>query len=137
MVIDPGADTYEDTSDSITPLPSASPSESSERERPPAESGNSQLAKDLCERVAAMAIEFSKVSSESSGAPYIAELLDWELVADNRATAVASVPDDVAVVIECFATVSLSTGDKGTVTLYELLDSKGQTRVRWDNYTPQ
>jgi hypothetical protein len=33
-------------------------------------------------------------------------------------------------------TVAISNGERGTVNIYELLDSDGKLRVRWDNYTP-
>lgn len=95
------------------------------------------LTKDLCDRVVKNAIEFSKLAAQETGAPYIARMLEAKLISDNRDTAVAPKNEgESVVVIECFATIALSTNDKGTVTIYELLDSANQSRVRWDNYKP-
>lgn len=134
MVIDPGSDTYENTSDEMAEIkdePTPSTSQSS------APKPAASVAKDLCTRVGENAIEFSKIAAEESGSAFIARLLDFELVADNRDTVTLPAVDEVAVVIECRVEIELSTGDRGSVTIYELLDSDGQTRVRWDDYQPE
>lgn len=135
IVIDPGSDTYEDTTDEMVAI-SAEPSPRNS-EAKSKNSKNPVLAKDLCTRVGENAIQFSKISSQDSGAPYIARLLDFELIADNRETAKLPAGKELSVVIECRVQIELSTGDRGSVTIYELLDSQGQSRVRWDEYTPE
>jgi hypothetical protein len=135
IVINPGSDTYEETTDEMVSIDKEAIS--IESPSPREENQNSSLAKDLCTRVGENAIEFSKIASQDSGSPYIARLLEFELVEDNRRTAKKPSGDTVIVVIECRVQIEISTGDRGSVTIYELLDSKGQTRVRWDDYAPE
>lgn len=135
MVIDPGSDTYENAGDDIIeitdkPSPEASTDTGGSKT-------NSSYEKDLCTRVGDNAIEFSKVAAEESGEAYIARLVDFDLIADNRATAAVPPVGEVSVVIECRVQIELSTGDRGSLTIYELLDSDGQTRIRWDDYQPE
>ncbi len=141
MVIDPGSHTYTDSTDEmaeITDSPSPSASQSSgDGAGSGSGSGNANLAKDLCMRVGDMAIEYSKISAEDTDAPYIAKVLEFDLISDNRSSVVAPDEGEVSVVIECRVLVELSTGDKGSVTIYELLDSDGMSRVRWDDYIPE
>lgn len=135
MVINPGSDTYEETTDSMAEI--VKDPTSQESPKPSTNGQNPNLAKDLCTKVGENAIEFSTIASQDTGAPFIARLLDFNLVKDNRKSVKKPTGDSVSVVIECRVQVELSTGDRGSVTIYELLDSKGQTRVRWDDYAPE
>lgn len=133
MVIDPGTELFTDTSDKMLPI---KPVPSSKDVKNSTQAKQETLTKDLCDRVGKSAIQYSKLAAEESGAPYIARILTAKLTADNRESVTSPALGEVAVQIECFVTVALSTGDRGTVTIYELLDSDGKTRVRWDNYKP-
>jgi hypothetical protein len=111
-------------------------SESVDNTESASEQSDSQLDKDLCDRVGNRAIEYSKIAADETGAVYIARLLEGEIVSDNRETVGYPEPGTARIRIECFMTVALSNGDRGTVTIYELLDGDGNLRVRWDNYAP-
>lgn len=129
--INPGEDTYTNaTAEMITSSELANPDQSG------VNSEDEDLAKDLCDRVGTKAIEYSIIAAEESGGAYIARVLEAELVQDNRDSAQRPEEGGLEIRIECRATVELSTGDKGSVTLYELLDSNNQVRVRWENYEP-
>ena len=133
VVIDPGSDLYSDASNAMSDL---EPSEAVEGSEPPSDESSSSLDKDLCDRIGKRAIEFSKIAAEETGAVYIARLLEGKVVVDNRETIGTPKPGTALVRVECFMTVTISNGERGTVNIYELLDSDGKLRVRWDNYTP-
>lgn len=134
VVIDPGGDQYTDVTESMAPIEQiASPSPSVDKN----EKKQQTLEDDLCNRVGKAAIEYSTIAAEETGEPFIARILKSKLVADNRQTATRPEPGQVEVVIECFVTVALSTGDRGTVSIFELMDSDKKLRVRWQNYKPQ
>lgn len=134
MVIDPGSDSYEDTSEEMAEIKKEPKPTPSQAEKEPT---NLSLEKDLCTRVGDNVIEFSKVAAGDSSSAYISRILDFDLITDNRETVSIPVEEEVAVVIECRVQVELSTGDVGSVSIYELIDNAGETRVRWDSYVPE
>jgi hypothetical protein len=133
VVVDPGSDLYSDASNAMSDLEA---SEDVEVADSSSDESSSTLDKDLCDRVGKRAIEFSKIAAEETGAVYIARLLEGKVVVDNRETIGTPKPGTALVRVECFMTVAISNGERGTVNIYELLDSDGKLRVRWDNYTP-
>lgn len=133
VVIDPGSDLYSDASNAMADLDT---SESVDYAESPSDQSDPQLDKDLCDRVGDRAIEYSRIAAEETGAVYIARLLEGKIVADNRETVGDPEPGTARIRVECFMTVTLSNGERGTVTIYELLDGDRNLRVRWDNYTP-
>ena len=133
VVIDPGSDLYSDASNAMSDLEASEDVEVSES---PSDESSSTLDKDLCDRIGKRAIEFSKIAAEETGAVYIARLLEGKVVVDNRETIGTPKPGTALVRVACFMTVAISNGERGTVNIYELLDSDGKLRVRWDKYTP-
>lgn len=133
VVIDPGSDLYSDASNAMSDL---EPTDVVEGSESPSGKPSSTLDKDLCDRIGKSAIEFSKIAAEETGAVYIARLLEGKVVVDNRETIGNPKPGTALVRVECFMTITLSNGENGTVNIYELLDSDGMLRVRWDNYAP-
>ncbi len=135
MVIDPGSDSYKNTGEDMAEIKDKPKPSASSTSKP--ETFDPFLEKDLCTRVGDNVIEFSKISAQDSDSAYISRILDFELTADNRDT--YSIPDEgeVSVVIECRVQIELSTGDIGSVSIYELVDGEGLTRVRWDDYAPE
>jgi hypothetical protein len=133
IVIDPGSDLYSDASNAMSDLESSEDVGVSDS---PSDEPSSTLDKDLCDRIGKQAIEFSKIAAEETGAVYIDRLLEGKVVVDNRETIGTPKPGTALVRVECFMTVAISNGERGTVNIYELLDSDGKLRVRWDNYTP-
>lgn len=133
VVIDPGSDLYSDTSGAMVELDTALSDDDSQSN---SEDSSSALDKDLCDRVGKLAIEYSKIAAEETGAVYIARVLEGKVIVDNRETIGEPKAGTALVRIECLTTIALSNGEPGTLNIYELLDSDGKLRIRWDNYTP-
>lgn len=130
--INPGADTYTEVSAEMVSSSELIGEESGEA----LNSEDAAFAKELCDRVGKKAIEYSAIAAAESGGESIARVLEAKLLEDNRKTAITPVEGELSILISCRAVVELSNGDKGEVTLYELLDSEQQVRVRWEDYVP-
>lgn len=130
--INPGADTYTEVTAEMVSSSNLIGEESGEANS----NEDASFAKELCDRVGKKAIEYSAIAAAESGGESIARVLEAELLEDNRKTAVTPAEGELSVLISCRVTVELTNGDKGEVTLYELLDSEEQVRVRWEDYVP-
>jgi len=130
--INPGEDTYTDATEDMIATEYLGGSE----EEDSVASSDDQLEKDLCDRVGEKAIEYSKIAAEDSTDAWIKRVLEADLIVDNREWIETPTTGELNIMIECFATIELSIGDVGTVTLFELLDSDENLRVRWEDYKP-
>jgi hypothetical protein len=130
--INPGADTYTEIGADMV----SSSNLIGEEAGNASNSEDATFAKELCDRVGKRAIEYSAIAAAESGGESIARLLEAELLEDNRKTAVIPAEGELSILISCRVKVELTNGDTGEVTLYELLDSEEQVRVRWEDYVP-
>ena len=114
----------------------ATPSATSSVTRPSPTATDSQspsLGDDnICEVVGQDMIEYSKLSEES-GKLSITRLIDYELLVDLREDPPTPPADGVVIVISCDAYVEWSNGGKSALTMYFLLDSDGNYRIKWDD----
>jgi hypothetical protein len=84
-----------------------------------------------CARVGDMAVEMSALAQQSTGSAAIVSVLDTRLLEDWSASVTVPVEGKVPV-LKCWARVRWSEGSESDVSLWLLLDSSEDLRVRWD-----
>ena len=95
---------------------------------------DSAQSKSICGPVGDNVIQATQMASENTGEAYVDSFLSFTLLEDNSATVQVPQNGDRVIVIKCATVAHLSSGFKGGLDIYELLDSDGNYRVRYDNF---